>query len=147
MLPKNAKPLIRILQKHHKLHILLIGFVFFFHTEVIAQVHPTEKFEFLQNRYNGPIETITKDFTKKQLNTLKDKLAREGIVFNFSNLKYNTNNKIVKITLTLKNKKSTYTATWSDKNKPIPNIKTGESYGVVFAIASKFFDPKTLIGN
>lgn len=147
MLPKNAKPLIRILQKHHKLHILLIGFIFLFHTEITAQTNPTEKSDFLQNRYNGPIEIITKDFSRKQLNTLKDKLAREGVIFSFSNLKYNSNNEIVKITLKLKNKKSTYVSTWSDKNNPIPNIKTGESYGVVFAIASKPLELKTSTHN
>jgi|GEM_PF-6605958 len=123
---------------------MLIGFIFLLQIEVIAQ----EKIEHLQHRYDGTTEIITKNFTRKQLNTLKDKLARGGVIFSFSNLKYNANNEIVKITLKLKNKKSTYVATWSTKNKPIPSIKTGESYGVVFAIAvSKHLELKTSIHN
>lgn len=142
-MPQENTHTATVLRNLNRVLLLLIGFVFFLQSEVIAQ----EKIEYLQHRYDGTTEIITKDFTRKQLNTLKDKLAREGIIFSFSNLKYNSNNEIIKITLKLKNKKSTYVATWSDKNKPIPSIKTGESYGVVFAIASEFLELKTSIHN
>ena len=142
-MPQENTHTATVLRNLNRVLLLLIGFVFFLQSEVIAQ----EKIEYLQHRYDGTTEIITKDFTRKQLNTLKDKLAREGIIFSFSNLKYNSNNKIIKITLKLKNKKSTYVATWSDKNKPIPSIKTGEFYGVVFAIASEFLELKTSIHN
>jgi hypothetical protein len=142
-MPQENTHTATVLRNLNRVLLLLIGFVFFLQSEVIAQ----EKIEYLQHRYDGTTEIITKDFTRKQLNTLKDKLARGGVIFSFSNLKYNSNNEIIKITLKLKNKKSTYVATWSDKNKPIPSIKTGESYGVVFAIASEFLELKTSIHN
>ena len=116
-------------RKLRLLTIFFAVFTFFLSSEIIAQ----EKVAFLQHRYDGTLEIITKDFTKEKLNIVKNRLAREGIIFSFYNLKYNKKNEIVKITIHIKNKKSNSSATWNDNKKPIPDIKTGETLGFVFA--------------
>lgn len=107
--------------------VLIVGLLF---TDLTCFAQ--EKKDFLQNRYNGTSVLITKDFTRTQLNDLKNNLSKEGIVFNYSDLIYNTKNEIIQITLQIKNSKSSSSATWNDNNKPIPTIKTGEINGIVF---------------
>jgi len=117
-----------ILKRHCFLFSVLI-FSFVFQPKISAQ----EKVQYLKQRLDGTTEIITKNFTRTKLNILKNKFFRQGIIFNFSNLKYNPKKEIIKITLILKNKKSNCKITWEDENNTIPIIKTGESFGVVFA--------------
>jgi len=93
---------------------------------------------FLQSRFNGYSETITKDFTTEKLNAIKHKLESQGLFFSFSNLKYNKHKEIIKITVRVKNKRSNSEVTFDNKNKPIPDINVGEIDGIAIATKSTF---------
>ncbi len=101
-------------------------------------INAQEKKSFLQSRFNGYSETITKDFTTEKLNALKHKLESQGLFFSFSNLKYNKLKEIIKITVRVKNKRSNSVVTFDNNNKPIPNINVGESDGIAIATKSTF---------
>tara|TARA_R110002074_G_scaffold9644_3_gene37831 strand:+ start:224 stop:745 length:522 start_codon:yes stop_codon:yes gene_type:complete len=101
-----------------------------------------EKKLFLQTRFNGFTETITKDFTQKNLEELKNILERQGLFFSYKNLKYNKSKEIIKITIKVKNKRNNSEVTFDDKEKPIPNIKVGEVNGIVFIEVKSTLDLK-----
>ncbi|WKD86061.1 hypothetical protein KCTC32516_01413 [Polaribacter huanghezhanensis] len=107
-------------------------FTLLFSSTIIAQ----EKKSFLQTRFNGFTETITKDFTIEKLSDFKKNLAKESLFFTYSNLKFNKQNEIIKITITVKNKRSNSEVTFYDRGKPIPNIKVGELNGIAIATKS-----------
>jgi bla regulator protein BlaR1 len=124
--------------KHNNIFLfsVLIFTLLLFSSTVIAQ----EKKSFLQTRFNGFTETITKDFTKEKLSDFKKNLAKQGLFFSFSNLKYNTQNEIIKITITVKNKRSNSEVTFYDRGKPISNIEVGEVNGIVIAAPNSTID-------
>ena len=105
----------------------VITFLFLLSTEITAQ----EKVDYLQHKYDGYTEIIHKKFTKKQLQDIKYKFARQGVVFIFSGLKLNKNNEITEINIMINNKKSKASIKWNNSNKPIPKIKFGEINGIV----------------
>ncbi|MFT5761255.1 MAG: bla regulator protein BlaR1 [Polaribacter sp.] len=119
------------MKKHNYLLLssFLIVFTLFFSNNTNAQ----EKKSFLQTRFNGFTETITKDFTKEKLNDLKNNLEKQSLFFSYSNLKFNKQKEIIKITIKVKNKRSNSEVSFNDNGKPIPYIKVGESNGIVIA--------------
>ncbi len=132
------------MKKHFYILSCLIIFTLLATNNIIAQ----EKKNFLQSRFNGYSETITKDFTTEKLNTLKQKLESQGLFFSFSNLKYNKHKEIIKITVRVKNKRSNSEVTFDNNNKPIPDINVGESDGIAIATKSTFSGfPKDLKTN
>ena len=60
----------------------------------------------------------------------------------YSNLKINKQKEIIKITVSVKNKKSNSEVTFYDNGKPIPNIKVGEVNGIVFIEVKSTLDLK-----
>ena len=120
------------MRKHCYIFSCLMIFTFLATNISIAQ----EKKSFLQSRFNGFTETITKDFTTKKLNALKHKLESQGLFFSFSNLQYNKQKEIIKITIRVQNKRSKSEVTFDNNNNPIPNIKVGESNGIAIALKS-----------
>lgn len=119
------------MKKHNYLLLssFLIIFTLFFSNNTNAQ----EKKSFLQTRFKGFTETITKDFTKEKLNDLKKNLEKQSLFFSYSNLKFNKQKEIIKITIKVKNKRSNSEVSFNDNGKPIPDIKVGESNGIVIA--------------
>ncbi|WP_347175192.1 hypothetical protein [Polaribacter uvawellassae] len=121
------------MKKHNYILLtFLLVAVFFISNNTVAQ----EKKNFLQIRFNGFTETITKNFTKEKLTELKKRLERQGLFFSFSNLKYNKKKEIIKISIKIKNKRSNSEVTFNDNEKPIPDIKVGEANGIVIATKS-----------
>lgn len=104
---------------------IIMVFVFAFNTEKIVS---QDKMQHLQNRFNGTTEIITKDASKKDLEKIKVTLESSGIGFNYSNVKRNKKNEIIKITLKVRNKKSSATATWENNGKSIPDIEAGTNF-------------------
>jgi len=102
-------------------------FIFFSHLHISAQ----EKFLFLQNRFDGFVEIINKNYTEEKLTTLKNDFASIGVAFNFSNLTFNQKTEITGVTLKLKNKKSSASLSLEKTNGTIPAIKVGETNGIV----------------
>lgn len=126
------------MKKHSYLLLLSLILTLFISNNMIAQ----EKKLFLQTRFNGFTETITKDFTQKNLEELKNILERQGLFFSYKNLKYNKSKEIIKITIKVKNKRNNSEVTFDDKEKPIPNIKVGEVNGIVFIEVKSTLDLK-----
>jgi len=117
--------------------LFLIGFTLS-SNKLIAQ----EKKDFLQSRYDGFGEVITKKSTRAELKSIKHKLERQGVYFSYNKLKYNKKKEILRITIHLKNKRSQFSSKWNHKNIPIPNIRIGETNGMVSA-KPIFTDKKT----
>ena len=98
---------------------VLIIFVFTFNTKVIAQQKTVEKIEINKDL---EMEVITKEFQKSDLEKLKASLMKKGISMQYKKLKYNDNNEITGIHLTLENKQGNKTQihqTGTDPIKPI----------------------------
>ena len=110
--------------------------------EITAQ----EKMTFLQHRFDESSEIITKNTSKKQLEIIKYNLERQGVLFSYSKLKYNSNKEIIRIYITLKNNKSKFYSKWNQKNLPIPNIKISDTNGIVI-LQSEFIKPETNLNN
>jgi hypothetical protein len=123
---------------------LIAAFVFTFNTKTVAQEsepEETQKIEVvtveeLQETSEALVEIITKDFKKSDLQSLKERLKKEGIEFSFSQLKYNENDEIVKLSVKVRNENGKTSATWEKDNEPIPNIKVGTVDGRVIASSS-----------
>ncbi|WP_188598544.1 hypothetical protein [Polaribacter pacificus] len=115
-----------MLQKNNRFLFTIFAVLVLFQSAVFAQ----EKKGFLQNRFDGYSETITKNHTKEKLDELKNTLATTGVQFTYSNLDFNKQHEITHITLLVKNKKSSSTITL-DSKEPIPNVSIGEAYGFV----------------
>jgi bla regulator protein BlaR1 len=98
---------------------VLIAFVFTFNTKVIAQQKTTEKVEW-QSELD--IEVITKDFQKNDLETLKANLSKKGIKLTYKKLKYNDNNEIVAIQISVSNKQNNKTQLEQMGSAPIKPI-------------------------
>ena len=98
---------------------VLIAFVFTFNTKVIAQQKTTEKVEW---RSELEIEVITKDFQKSDLETLKADLSKKGITLSYKKLKYNDNNEIVAIQISVSNKQNNKTQIEQMGSAPIKPI-------------------------
>jgi len=98
---------------------VLIAFVFTFNTKVIAQQKTTEKVEW---RSELEIEVITKDFQKSDLETLKANLSKKGITLSYKKLKYNDNNEIVAIQISVSNKQNNKTQIEQMGSAPIKPI-------------------------
>lgn len=96
-----------------------------------------EKKAFLLQRYEGIKEFITKNTSKEELNNIKHNLERQGVFFNYTNLKYNSKKEIISISIKLRNQKSEFSGEWNQKNLPIPNIKIGEMNGALIAFTEK----------
>lgn len=108
-------------------------FYFFFIVTVLFTItlQSQEKRNFLQHRFDGYKETITKNDKKEKLDFIKSEFERIGIKFTFSNLKFNKKKEIIRVSFKIKNKKSSSSVTLND-GKPIPNIIIGEINGIVF---------------
>ncbi len=98
---------------------VLIAFVFTFNTKVIAQQKTTEKVEWHSEL---EIEVITKDFQKSDLETLKANLSKKGITLTYKKLKYNDNNEIVAIQVSVSNKQNNKTQMEQMGSAPIKPI-------------------------
>lgn len=114
-------------------YLLLSSFLIIFTLFYSSKTNAQEKKSFLQTRFNGFTETITKDFTKEKLNDLKKNLEKQSLLFSYSNLKFNKQKEIIKITIKVKNKRSNSDITFNNNGKPIPDIKVGESNEIVIA--------------
>ena len=98
---------------------VLFAFVMTFNTKVIAQQKNVQKIEFQSER---DIEVITKEFQKSDLEKLKASLLKKGITLQYKKLKYNNNNEIIGIQVTVENKKGNkaqVNQTGTDPIKPI----------------------------
>lgn len=113
--------------KSNTLLILLITLFCYPKNSILAQ----EKGHFLQHRFDGFGEIITKKTTKQELASIKQKLERQGVQFIYSKLLYNKKAEITSIKIYLKNKRSNLSSLWNQKNIPIPTIKIGEVNGIV----------------
>jgi len=82
---------------------VLIAFVFTFNTKVIAQ---QKKVKTEKIHMNEEVELISKDFTKADLEKLKTRLASKGVVLKYKKLKYNSNNEITSISISVDYKDS-----------------------------------------
>ena len=98
---------------------VLIAFVFTFNTKVIAQQKTEEKVEW---RTELEVEVITKDFQKSDLETLKSNLLKKGITLGYKKLKYNDNNEIVAIQVSVSNKQNNKTQIEQMGSAPIKPI-------------------------
>jgi len=98
---------------------VLIAFVFTFNTKVIAQQKTEEKVEW---RTELEVEVITKDFQKSDLEALKSNLLKKGITLGYKKLKYNDNNEIVAIQVTVSNKQHNKTQIEQMGSAPIKPI-------------------------
>lgn len=127
------------MKKHN--YLLLSSFLIIFTLLFSNNTNAQEKKRFLQTRFNGFTETITKDFTKEKLNNLKSNLEKQSLFFSYSNLKFNKQKEIIKITIKVKNKRSNSEVTINDNEKSIPDIKVGEANGIVIAttISTSYF--------
>jgi len=112
---------------------LLVAFVFAFNTKTIAQ--EIQVIEVVENQKNF-IEIINKDSQKNDLELVKKRLKADGIEFMYSNLKFNSNNEIIKISIKVKNETSKVSGTWEQKNNAIPTIYVGENNGQLIASSS-----------
>ena len=98
---------------------ILVMFVFTFNTKVIAQ---QKKVETIEINTDLDIEVITKDFQKSDLDALKAKLLKKGITLQYKKLKYNDNNEIVGIQITVSNKQNNKTQIQQSGSAPIKPI-------------------------
>ena len=98
---------------------VLIAFVFTFNTKVIAQQKIENKVEWHSEL---DVEIITKDFQKADLEKLKSNLLKKGLSFNYKKLKYNDNNEIVAIQVTVSNKQNNKTQIEQMGSAPIKPI-------------------------
>lgn len=114
-----------------KIKKLLTLFFLFLLSHYSFNVIAQEKKEFLQHRYDGFIEIINKNYNNAKLITLKNDFARIGVDFNFSKLIINKKNEITRITLKIKNKKSSASLILNKNNGAIPPVKIGETNGIV----------------
>ena len=85
------------MKKNKDLFITFLFLIFasFFSNNLSAQ----EKKAYLLQRYEGVKELINKNSTKKELSDIKYNLGRQGVFFNYSNLKYNSNKEIISISI------------------------------------------------
>ena len=97
----------------------LIIFVFTFNTKVIAQQKKVEKIEIHQELN---VEVITKDFQKNDLEKLKASLSKKGITLQYKKLKYNDNDEIIGIQITVSNKQNNKTQIQQMGSAPIKPI-------------------------
>ena len=113
---------------------LLVAFSFLFNTKMVAQENTLIEIIELQD---DQLEIITKDSQKSDLEAIKRKLKSQGIDFSYSNLKFNSDNEITKISVKIKNNNGKASATWERKGSTIPTILVGEKNGQVIASSSK----------
>lgn len=100
---------------------VLIAFIFTFNTKVIAQKNDEWKVEIKTDRVDF-YETITKNFTKTDLEKLKTRLASQDIIFKFKKLKFNSNNEITGISMSVKDKNGNESNLSQKGDKPIKTI-------------------------
>lgn len=98
---------------------LLIAFVFTFNTKVIAQ---QKKVETVEITTELEVQIITKDFQKSDLEALQNKLMKKGITFDYKKLKYNDQNEITGIRITVSNKQNNKTQIEQSGTTPIKPI-------------------------
>tara|TARA_R110002051_G_scaffold181774_1_gene251278 strand:+ start:50187 stop:50876 length:690 start_codon:yes stop_codon:yes gene_type:complete len=70
------------------------------------------------------LEVVTKNFQTNDLIAVQNRLKKVDIKMIFSDLKYNSSNEIVKLSIELKQGNKRLHASWEDDN-PIPNIEIG----------------------
>mgnify|MGYP005992117421 CR=1 FL=1 len=107
-----------------------IFFIFF----IIISLNKTftqEKGTFLQQRFDGFTEIISKDYTLDKLLILKNNFVRSGVDFKFSKTTFNKKNEIIRVTIKISNKESSASLILEEKNTPIPSIKLGEIDNIV----------------
>jgi len=120
---------------------LLIAFVLNYNTKVIAQeINPKTPSQENNKTTIGSSETfvkiISKDFQKKDFESLQKILLTNDISLSYDDLKYNSNNELIKVTLSVENKRGNTSATWEEGKNPIPTIMVGEIDGRVIAATS-----------
>ncbi len=120
MLQKNRSS--KIMQFKFTLIIpALIAFVFTFNTKVIAQNKDEWEIEIKTDRVDF-FENITKDFNKTDLEKLRTRLAAQDISFKYKKLKYNSNNEITGISISVKDKNGNQTNFSQKSGQPIKPI-------------------------
>ena len=77
--------------------VLFLLSISFFTSTISNNVFSQEKAKFLKHRYDGYSELITKKSSKNDLENFKNKLERQGVIFTYSNLRFNKKNEIVSI--------------------------------------------------
>jgi hypothetical protein len=98
---------------------ILIAFVFTFNTKIIAQ---QKQLKTIEIHSDIEIEVITKDFQKKDLENLKNKLEGKDIIFKYSKLKYNDTDEITSISISVKNQKGSKASLSKNGTDPINPI-------------------------
>lgn len=116
---------------NNKTSSILITLLLIISSVYCSKVSAQEKRAFLQHRYDGFSETISKNSTRKDLKNIKYSLERQGVIFSYSKLKYNSEKEIIRIFIKLRNKKSKFSSRWDQKNLPIPNLIIREVNGIV----------------
>jgi hypothetical protein len=101
---------------------VLIAFVFTFNTKVIAQQPNTNEFE---TKFGvSKIDLIIqKEDQKSDLENYKQDLSNDGISFKYSGLKYNSNNEIIAIKISVKDKNGNTSSISQSSENPIKPIK------------------------
>jgi hypothetical protein len=102
----------------------LLGFIFLFNTEIIAQEKPQEKYLKYGEVTSKIIfsKIITKNSTEKELQNIKKEFKRNGAVFNYNDLKYNNKNEIISVEINLKHQNGSSSSSWNNNSK---NIQIG----------------------
>ena len=109
---------------------ILIAFIFTFNTKVIAQ---QKKMKLIEVHENMEIDIISKNFTKNDLETLKNTLAEKGITLKYKKLKYNAANEIISISISVENEKGNQASLSQNGTEAIQaiQIKVNMETGVI----------------
>lgn len=99
---------------------ILIVFITTFNTKVVAQQTNSKLIELQSDFY---VEMISKDFQRADFESLKERLAKKDISFKYGKLKYNSNNEITGISISLKNKSGNQSNLSQDNSTPINPIQ------------------------
>ncbi len=129
MLQKSKSKKINLL-KYAVVIPILVLFLMSFNTETVyvaKQIENTNKAEAGTNIFINKISIITKDLSDDELNKIKKQLNVHEIIVIFSDIKRNSKNEIIQLTVKVKSNKGSGGATWKNETNPIPNIEIGET--------------------
>ncbi len=101
---------------------ILIAFVFTFNTKIIAQQPNNDDWEMKVGVSQIDL-IINKEDQKSDFENYKKDLSNDEISFNYSGLKYNSNNEIIAIKIKVKDKNGNTSSISQDSSNPIKPIK------------------------
>lgn len=123
---------------------LLVAFVFIFNTEIVAQPSQKEsnitisnKGKINQDKHQPKLIKIHKKTTKAELDKTKKQLKKEGIDFDVKELKFNKNNEITNISISVKNKKGSSMKHRSKSNVGIEPFYISAKNGDINALSGQ----------